>query len=175
MSLACLPGGLEVWAPAAQALLSRTRGKQSKDPVFSVGTGLHFHVVVFLVFEGKFFTDAVRLELGQQNKCYFKHHNDNNLIKCDLLLITLLALSFWKVATWMACLCIFNERGEKNAAACRSRRLMRLIPTLFPGTESANPAVASDWPETPILIKPRAALDLVLSLDLEGVHQPDPY
>lgn len=52
---------------------------------------------------------------------------------------------------------------------------MRLIPTLFPGTESANPAVASDWPETPILIKPRAALDLVLSLDLEGVHQPDPY
>lgn len=29
------------------------------------------------------FTDVVRLELDQQNKCYFKHHNGNNVIKID--------------------------------------------------------------------------------------------
>lgn len=60
----------------------------------SVGTGLHFPVVVFLVFKGKFLTGAVRLGLHKQSKCYFKPCNDNSLIKRDWLFITLLALSF---------------------------------------------------------------------------------
>lgn len=67
--------------------------KTINDHVYGASPGLHFHVVVFLVFKGKFFTNVVRLELDKQNKCYFKHHDDNNLIKCDFLLITLLGLS----------------------------------------------------------------------------------
>lgn len=112
LPLMCVTGRLEVWAPEAQACC---KGLVKNNPrsSFRAHTGLHFCVVVFLVFKGKFFTDAVRVELDKQNKCYFKHHNDNNLIKCDLLLITLLAFSFWKVAMWIVCFCIFNKGGNK--------------------------------------------------------------
>lgn len=50
-----------------------------------------------------------------------------------------------------------------------------LIPTLFHGTKSADAAITRYWPETPILIKPMAALGLGLSLNPEGFSQPDRY
>jgi hypothetical protein len=79
---------------SGRAAVVRNVYKAIKGPAFGVGTGLLFHVVVFLVFKGTFLTGGVRLELDKQNKCYFKYQNDNNLITWDLLLITLLARSF---------------------------------------------------------------------------------
>lgn len=52
---------------------------------------------------------------------------------------------------------------------------MMLIPTLCFMERSADAAITRYWPETPILIKPMAALGLVLSMNLEGSPQPDQY
>lgn len=63
-------GHLKVWVLAVQAYC---KDLVQNNPRFSfrAHTGLHFCGVVFLVFKGKFFTDAVRLELDKQKQMLF--------------------------------------------------------------------------------------------------------
>lgn len=104
--------------------------KAVENLVLGVGTGLHFPVVVFLVFKSKFLTHAVRLGLHKQNKCYFKACNANNLIKWDWLFLALLALSFWKVAMWMVCFLCFLMNDEISDCLSQNRLIM-FVPVSF--------------------------------------------